>query len=149
MKAHLAVPDHWAFTEVPSGDSLIYQIVPAGPAFDVPSRARYQMVVRRDLNPEVVVEHARQFVEAVRQAGFPIDSVETQKLGVLTMFASVVEFGDSESGDHESTVAVSALANYKTGTLYTIRFDIPASELALVAPLANSLFRRIRLDDEI
>ena len=47
------------------------------------------------------------------------------------------------------TVAVSGTANVRTGTLYTVRFDIPADEVNLIAPLGNSLFRTARLDDEV
>ena len=68
---------------------------------------------------------------------------------MMQLFVSVVEIADAEMGTHLSTIAVSAIGNSRTGTLYRIRLDIPEPELAAVAPSANKLFRTLRVDDEI
>ncbi len=149
LKAHLPVPDGWDFQQRSEGDALIYEVTPgqstAGPSL----HTQFRMIVKRDLEPETVVGMAREFVQSVRSSGLPTAPMETQSRSTFTIFVSVVQMGDLDAGMHDSTVAVSAIANEGTGTLYLVRIDIPADELADIAPLTNHLFRTIRIDDEI
>jgi hypothetical protein len=149
IKVQLAVPDGWVFRQVPSEQKLIYEVLPAGPAFAKPPQARYRLEVRRHLEPRDVVAMARSFVETVRTGATAAEPLEQQTKGVMALFASVVEYAPEISGAPRLTVAVSAIANSRTGTLYTARFDIPVDEQSLVAPLGNALFQSVRLDDEV
>ena len=77
------------------------------------------------------------------------ESLDEQKIGVMRAFSSFVDNAPAgESGAHVGA-ALSALANTRTGTLYTTRFEIAADEQAKIAPLGNLLFRTVRIDDEI
>lgn len=149
LKAHIAVPDGWHFESATDGEDLVYDVSPARPGPDSTLQTRFRLTVTRGLDPDSVVARAREFVESVRSSGQPTAPIERQTLSVMTLFASVVEVIEPATDVHESTVAVSALANARTGTLYRIRLDIPASELGFMAPLANAMFRTIRVDDEI
>jgi hypothetical protein len=148
LKAHLAVPDGWLFKKVSSGEVLIYEIRPAGEGFQG-LRALYRLEVRRGTSKSDVVARARDFVESVRAAGAEAQPLEEQNISVLTLYSSFVRFAPTTEGTPPPAAAVSSAGNSRTGTLYTMRFDIPENELEAVAPLANHLFRELRLDDEI
>jgi len=148
LKAHLAVPDGWGFRNVSSGEVLVYEVRPAGVGFE-DVRALYRLEVRRGTSKADVVMRARDFVESMRTAGAEAQPLEEQQVSVITLFSSFVQFAARAEGTPPLTAAVSSAGNSRTGTLYTMRFDISANELDLVAPLANHLFRELRLDDEI
>lgn len=148
IKAHLAVPDGWQFEKVASSDVLIYEVRPAGPGFEG-IRARYRLEVRRGTSKADVVDRARSFVESVRAIATEAQPLEEQHIGVLTLYSSFGHLVPTSESSPALTAAVSCAANSRTGTIYTMRFDIPVNELDVVAPLGNHLFRELRLDDEI
>jgi len=148
LKAHLAVPDGWQFKQLKSSDALIYEVRPAGGGFEG-AKAHYRLEVRLRTKPEDVVARARAFVEDNRAKSLEPPPLEEQQVSTLAMFSCFVRFAPSSDGSPALTAAVSSAGNSRTGTIYTIRFDIPENELDLIAPLGNSLFREMRLDDEI
>lgn len=145
----LVVPDGWQLRSLHEGDSLVYEVVPAGPQFSRPSQARYRLEVRWKLAPGAAAGMARSFVETFRRGADTAQPIEEQTKGVTSAFSSVFKYAPAVSGAPGMTVAVLAIGNTRTGTLYKIRFDIPDDELALVAAQANDLFRTFRIDDEM
>ena len=150
IKANLALPNGWQFRKLPSTPKiLIYEIVPRGPGIPTHSRSKYELKVEKDVPRAIVVFKARNYVEAIRAQAVESEPVEEQTKGVMNLFVSVAHLEPDASGAPQLTVALAAIANSRTGTLYTMRFDIPAAELEAVETLANQLFRHIRVDDEI
>jgi|SRR6185436_20168540 len=147
VKMHLSVPDGWQFRDTSSGSSKSYEVIPAGPGLEN-SKARYLLEVHRKISKTEVVTKAREFVEAVRSAGVDSQPLEQQTNGAMTFFSSYANYIPNSPGAIGLGVVVSSAANSRTGTLYTMRFNIPLSELEAVAPLGNNLFQTIRLDDE-
>jgi hypothetical protein len=150
IKVNLAVPDGWRFRKLRSTSKmLLFEVVPMGPGIPARSQSRYELKVEKRVPRGIVVSKARNYVEAGRFQAVEAEEIEEQTKGVMTLFASVAHFKPDSSGIPQATAALSAIANSRTGTLYTMRFDIPASELEAVQPLANELFRNIEVDDEI
>ena len=149
LKAHLAVPTDWRLETRQLGDALGYEITPPGTGSEPPPRSIYTMVVERHLDPESVIEKARRFVDVARENGVPTGEVALEEFGGMTRFTSVVLMLDSAQEKHEWTFVVDAFANPRTGTLYTIRLEIPVDELPTVAPLATECFNVLRLDNDI
>jgi hypothetical protein len=148
LKAHLAVPDGWLFQRLEAGDALAYEVRPAGTQFEA-IRARYRLEVRRGLDKTKVVEMARSFVESIRAFAVEAQPLEEQHVSTVTLYSCFVTLARPTPGAVQPTAALWSAANSRTGTLYTVRFDIPSDELGVVAPLANHLFRNLRLDDEV
>ena len=147
LKAHLAIPIGWKFKTAASGDALIYEVRPAGRGFEN-SKALYRLEVRRGTEKTDVVDRARAFIEALRATAVDPPALEEQHISTLTLFSCFVRFAPPANGDG-GTAAVSSAANSRTGTIYTVQFDIPENELGIIAPLGNQLFRELKLDDEI
>jgi len=148
LKAHLAVPVGWQFKKVESSDSLIYEVRPAGKGFEG-AKARYRLEVRLRTKTEDVVARARAFVEAARARAIDPPPSEEQQVSTLTLFSCFVRFAPVAEGSPALTAAVSSAGNSATGTIYTVLFEIPENEINLIGPLGNSLFREMRMDDEI
>jgi len=150
IRAKLALPDGWRFRKVRSTPRvLVYEVVPKGPGIPARSRSRYELRVEKRVPAGIVVFKARNYVEAIRAQAVEADAVEEQTQGVMALFVSVAHLEPDASGAPQLTVAAAAIANSRTGTLYTMRFDIPASEFEAVESLANQLFRHIKVDDEV
>ncbi len=150
IKAALAVPDGWEFRRLPEkGGVSAYEVVPAGPGIPNSPRSRFEMRFQRLARLDAVVARGRDFVQNALATSVVEDKIEEEKIGVVTLFAGVAQLSPDAGGTPQMTVAVSAMANAKTGALYTIRFEIPAAELAAVQPMANSLFRTVVIDDEV
>jgi hypothetical protein len=150
LKAKLALPHGWQFRKVPSESrTLVYEVVPKGPGMPRRSRSKYQLKVEKGVPSAIVLFKARNFIEAIRAQAAESEEVDEQARGVTTLFSSIAHLDPDDSGVPQLTVALAAIANSRTGTLYTIRFDIPATELEAVEPLANQLFRHITIDDEL
>jgi hypothetical protein len=146
VKMQLPVPDGWRFREVSTGPVLSYEVAPAGPGLEN-SKARYRLEVQRGLKSEDAVAKAREFVESVRSAGTDLQPLEKQTTGVITYFSSFATYTPGTPGAIQLQVIVSSAANSRSGTLYTMKFNIPVDELELVAPLGNKMFQKVRLDD--
>lgn len=148
LKAHLAVPDGWEFRDTSTHSLLSYEVRPAGPGFKN-ARSRYRLEVRRGVDKSEVVKKAREFVESARTGATEAQPLEEQQVGVLILFSSFATYDPHRPGVTAVSVAISSAANTRTGTLYTVRFDIPSDEVERVAELGNQLFQKMRLDDEI
>jgi hypothetical protein len=148
LKGHVAVPDGWQFKKVGSSEALIYEVRPAGKGFER-AKAIYRLEVRLRTKTEDVVARARAFVEDVRAKALEPPPLEEQQVSTLTLFSCFVRFAPASDGSPALTAAVSSAGNSRTGTIYTIRFDIPENEIDLIGPLGNGLFREMRMDDEI
>jgi hypothetical protein len=94
-----------------------------------------------------VEPRAREFVETARATATDAPPIDEGQAGHLTLFACAVTYAPEHPGAAGLTSALSAAANTETGTLYTVRLDIPLDEVDRVAPLGNRLFQTIRLDD--
>jgi hypothetical protein len=147
VHALLAVPDGWIFRSLPGRDVLTYEVVPAGSRFRTKPLSRYRLEIRRHSPVVDVVARAKTFVEQFRLGGTTSKALEEQRKGVMSLFASVIEVPPRRVGESHLSVAVSAVANSRTGTLYTAVLAIPSDERPVVADLANVLFQRVRLDD--
>ena len=148
LKAHIAIPDGWNFTKKESDGALIYEVRPAGQGFEK-SKAIFRMEVRLRTNKEDAVARARAFVEDARAKAVDPAQVEEQQVSTLTMFSCFVRLKSATEESPVVTAAVSSAANARTGTIYFTRFEISLDEVDSIAPLGNSLFRELRLDDEI
>jgi hypothetical protein len=149
IKVHLAVPDGWLFRQVQSEGTLIYEVVPAGNDWPTPSKSRYRLEVRLHTERATVVTRARDFVDRARSGATAAQPLAEQTIGVMKAFSTFAEYSPAVQGAPRIATAVSALANTRTGTLYTTRFDIAADEQEKIATLGNSLFQTARVDDEI
>jgi hypothetical protein len=132
-----------------SGASSTYEVIPAGPGIPKSPKSRFEMRFQRIARLDTVVARGRDFVQNALAVSAVEDKIEEEKIGAVILFAGVAQLSPDSQGTPEMTVAVSAIANAKTGALYTIRFEIPAAELAAVQPMANSLFRDVIIDDEM
>ncbi len=149
IKATLAVPDGWQFRKAADqGQRLLYEVIPAGAKAPRDPKSRYQFRVQKGVTKETVVSRAKGFVEGALKNASRADALDEQARGVISLFAGVGYFDPDSAGIPRLTVAAASLANSRTGTLYTIRMDIPAGELEAVSPLANALFRNITVDDD-
>ena len=150
VKVTLAMPDGWQFHKV-SGEKnlLVYAAMPGGADAPANPKTRYELRIQRGLPPKSVVLMAKTFVESALAGSVEAAPVEEQQRGVMSLFAGVAHVKPDLFGASQLTVAASSLANVRTGTLYTIRIDIPAGELQSVQPQANAIFRTITVDDEI
>jgi hypothetical protein len=148
LKAHVAVPDGWQFKKVQSSDALIYEVRPAGNGFEG-AKALYHLEVRLRTKTEDVVARARAFIEDARAKALDPPPLAEQQVSTLTFFSCFVRFAPAGDGSPALTAAVSSIGNSRTGTIYTIRFEIPENEIRLIGSLGNGLFREMRLDDEI
>jgi hypothetical protein len=146
LGAHLAVPDGWKFTDTSAGLLLSYEVRPAGAGFEN-TKSLYRLEARRGLKKSDVVPRAREFVETARATATDAPPIDEGQAGHLTLFACAVTYAPEHPGAAGLTSALSAAANTETGTLYTVRLDIPLDEVDRVAPLANRMFQTIRLDD--
>ena len=150
IKARIALPHGWRFAKARSTPkTLAYEVVPKGLGIPVRSQSKYQLKVEKGVPKAIVVAKARNYIEAIRAQAVESEEVDEQTRGVTTLFSSIAHLNPDGSGVPQLTVALAAIANSRTGTLYTIRFDIPASELEAVETLGNQLFRHITIDDEI
>jgi hypothetical protein len=150
IKAALAVPDGWHFRELAKkGEVSAYEVIPAGAAIPKAPQSRFEMRFQRIARRDTVVARAREYVQNAVATSVADDKVEEETIGVVTMFAGVGQLSPDDNGVPRLTVAVSAMANAKTGALYTTRFEIPASELEAVQPMANMLFRTVIIDDDV
>jgi len=150
IKVALAVPDGWHFKELPKkGEVRAYEVVPAGPGIPERAQSRFELRFQRVDRIEAVVARARDFVKNAVATSVADQTIQEDKVGVVSLFAGVGQMSPDDDGVPRLTVAVSALANAKTGALYTIRFEIPGSELAAVQPMANALIRTVIIDDEV
>jgi len=150
VKVTLAMPDGWVFRKVSDATNLlVYAATPGGPDAPANPKTRYELRIQRGLPPKSVVLIAKTFVESALAGSAETAPVEEQQRGVMSLFAGVAEIKPNLVGVPQLTVAASSLANARTGTLYTIRIDIPADELQAIQPRANAIFRTITVDDEI
>lgn len=148
LKAHLAVPNGWRFEKKTVDNALVYEVRPAGKGFEK-SHALFHLEVRLRTNPADVVNRARQFIEDLRAQAEEPKGIEEQRASTLTFFSCFVAFAPSSDASPRLTSALSSVANSRTGTIYTTRFDIPEDEIERIAPLGNGLYRELRLDDDI
>jgi hypothetical protein len=150
VKATLAVPDGWHFQKLAGEKNvLVFEVRPGGPGAPPNSKSRYELRIQRGLPPKSVVMMAKTFVEGLLSGAVEATPLEEQKNGVMSMFAGVAHVRPNLLGLSQLTIAASSLANARTGTMYTIRIDIPAEELETVMPQANAIFRTITVDDDI
>jgi hypothetical protein len=149
VKMHLAVPNGWLFTRLKSDGPLIFEVVPAGADWPKPSKSRYRLEIQLRTDKASVVERAREFVERAQAGAVAVEPVAEQTIGVIKAYSSFVRYSPAIQGVPAIATALSATANTRTGTLYTVRFDISSDEQERIAALGNALFRTARLDDEI
>jgi hypothetical protein len=150
IKVALAVPDGWHFRELPKkGEVSVYEVIPAGTGIPDEPRSRFELRFQRIARVNTVVARAKEHVQNALATSVADQTIEEETVGVVTLFAGVGQLSPDDNGVPQLTVAVSSLANAKTGALYTIRFEITASELEAVQPMANKLFRTMRIDDEV
>jgi hypothetical protein len=148
LKAHLAIPDGWLFRDNSTGPNLSYEVQPASPGLEN-AKARYRLEVRRGIKKADVVARASEYIESARAGAAESEPVEQGEAGALTLFSCTVTFAAKGAGGGATRTALTAAANAQTGTLYTIRFDIPEDEVDRVAPLAKPLLQTMRLDNDI
>jgi hypothetical protein len=146
IKAQLAVPEGWRFFDTSTRQGRSYEVWPAGPGFEN-AKARYRLEISEGNDPAGVAAKAKAFVEATLKLGAKADPIQEQQVRVFALYSSSVTMKPERAGAVADTIAVSAAANTRTGTLYTVRFLIPASEVEKTAVLGNRLFQKIRLDD--
>jgi hypothetical protein len=148
LNARLAVPDGWQFRDTSTGMSLSYEVRPAGPGFEN-AKALYRLEVSRGNKKAEVVSKAKEFIESARASAATAESLERQENGALTVFSCSVTSAPDHPGALPVSTALSAAANSRTGTLYTVRFDVPSDEVVKVTPLGSQLLHTMRLDDQI
>lgn len=150
IKVHIALPDGWRFRRLPDKDRImVWEVLPAGKGVPGLTQSRYELRFERLEKPDAAADQAKQFVQNALAAAVDSTPVEEEKIGTVTLLASVGQLMPDATGVPQLIVAASALANSKTGAFYTIRFEIAASEAEAVLPLGNELFRSIRVDDEM
>jgi hypothetical protein len=150
IKVHVALPDGWRFRRLPDKDDImVWEVLPAGSGIPALTQSRYELRFERLARRDATVARAKQHVENAVAAAVESTPVEQEVIGDVTLFASVGQLMPDAAGVPQLIVAASALANSKTGALYTIRFEIAAGEAPAVLPLGNALFRSIRVDDEM
>lgn len=149
LNAQLAVPNDWSFRRVPSSGVLVFEVIPGGPAFLTASRSKYRLEVHKHQDPATVLSRAREFVESAVKTAFVTQPIDEQHMSTITLFSSAAQFLSPLDNTPLLTVVVSAAANSKTGTLYLVRFEIPAGEESRVAGPGNHLFQRMSLDDDV
>jgi len=147
VKVYLAVPDGWVYRSTGEGDETTYEVTPAGPEFKKAPEARFRLTVKK-IKPEDVISRARGFVHAVVTRASEPPPIQENTVSVVRTFATVAHYAPALSGAQRLYVAASASANTSTGTLYTIRFDIPEAEWQAVWERGEFLFAGMRLDDE-
>jgi len=148
LKAHLAIPEGWLFRDTSAGLILSYEVQPAGPGLEN-AKARYRLEVRRGIKKADVVTRAREAIEAARTGAADSQPVDQGAAGALTIFSSTATFAAGAAGGGPVSTALTAAANERTGTLYVIRFDVPADEVDRVSPMGQKLLQTLRLDDDI
>jgi hypothetical protein len=95
------------------------------------------------------VGKAQAFMESARASATTANSVEQEALGALTVLSSSVTRAPGAPGAGAVSTVLRVAANPRTGTLYTVRFDIPSDELDRVSPLGTELLQNMRLDDTL
>lgn len=95
-----------------------------------------------------MITRAQGFVHAVVARASEPPPVQENSVSTVSTFATVALYAPALAGAQRFYVAASAAANTATGTLYTIRFDIPEAEWQAVWEKGEFLFASMRLDDE-
>src|SRR6202012_5981837 len=109
------------------------------------SKSRYRLEVRLKTDKATVVERAHDFVARALAGASAAQPLAEQTVGVMRAFSSFVQYSPAVQVAPSISTALSALANTRTGTIYTVRFDIATDEQAKIADLGNALFRTIRI----
>ena len=142
IRGRLLIPDGWSFKQVGSAEHLTYIVSPPE------GKAVFTLTAEKHHKPDGVKAEALAFVETARDRASEATPVEELSMGVMQGFGSLLDFPATASDPGGSRIAITGIGNTRTGTLYMMRFDVPASEWESVWEKGRYLAGKFTLEDE-